>query len=109
MLSARRVLAACSLAAIIWPLTPRDRANGWWNSMRGGHKRSLRTPNMMLPHRARSQAAMLFFANLGADTISGKIKAVKDQRKQMLEEKKGCGTCAKKCAAAEDALETQSQ
>ena len=39
-------------------------------------QRILRTPNMMLPHRARSQAAMPFvFANLGADMISGKIKA----------------------------------
>ena len=27
--------------------------------------------------------------------ISGRINALKDQRKQMLEEKKGCGTCAK--------------
>jgi hypothetical protein len=44
---------------------------------------------MMLPHRARSQAAMPFFcANLGADIISGKFKALQDQRKQMLEEKK---------------------
>ena len=30
----------------------------------------------------------LFFANLGADMISGKIKALTDQRQQMLEEKK---------------------
>ena len=31
---------------------------------------------------------MPFFANLGADMISGNIKALKDQRKRMLEEKK---------------------
>ena len=46
---------------------------------------------------------------MGVDMISGKIQALKDQRKQLLEEKKGCSTCAKKCAAAEDAPETQSQ
>jgi hypothetical protein len=40
--------------------------------------------------------------------ISGKIKALKDQRKQVLEEKKAVAR-AQKCAAAEDALETQSQ
>ena len=38
MLSARRVLAGCSVAAVPWPLTLRVRANGWWKSMRGGHK-----------------------------------------------------------------------
>jgi hypothetical protein len=44
-------------------------------------------------HDAAASSALtgrdaLFFANLGADMISGKIKALKDQRKQMLEEKK---------------------
>ena len=32
--------------------------------------------------------ALFCFANLGADMISGKIKALTDQRKQMLEEKR---------------------
>jgi ribosomal protein S1 len=43
---------------------------------------------MMLPHRARSQAATPFFVSLGASMISGKINALKDQRNQMLEEQK---------------------
>ena len=60
---------------------------------------------MMLPHRARSQAATPFFAIIGADMISGRIKALKDQRKHMLAENKALA-CALKCAAAEDALET---
>ena len=63
-------------------------------------------------HTAAASSALAgrdsLFANLGVDMISGKIKALKDQRKQMLEDKK-CGTCAKTCAAAEDAPETQSQ
>ena len=64
---------------------------------------------MMLPHRAHSQAATPFlFSNLGADMISGRIKALKDQRKQMLEEKKAVAR-ARKCAAAADALDMQSQ
>jgi len=63
-------------------------------------------------HDAAASSALTgrdaLFANLGADMISGKINALSDQRKQMLEEKKGCGTC-EKCAAAENAIETQSQ
>ena len=43
-------------------------------------------------HDAAASSALTgrdaLFANLGADMISGKIKALKDQRKQMLEEKK---------------------
>ena len=51
-------------------------------------------------HDAAASSALtgrdaLFFANLGADMISGKIKALKDQRKHMLEEKKAVARALK--------------
>ena len=50
-------------------------------------------------HDAAASSALTsrdaLFANLGADMISGRIKALKDQRKQMLEEKKSAARALK--------------